>query len=287
MKTSEEIKSMVRETYAGIAQAGPQPSGQSCCGTQKGNVWFNEDYSKLEGYVADADLGLGCGIPVEFSKIKNGDVVIDLGAGAGNDAFIARRQTGETGKVIGIDMTSEMIDRARENNDKLGYNNVEFRLGEIEKLPVSANQADVIISNCVLNLVPDKQAAFLEIFRTLKPGGHFCVSDIVLSGPIPEKLRSVASMYAGCVSGAVQKEEYLNQIKSAGFDNISINKERTIHIPQEVLAEHLTKEEMETLASAKLEVLSITVSGEKPSLKFLQTEKAAAKEACCAPGCCA
>jgi ubiquinone/menaquinone biosynthesis C-methylase UbiE len=236
---------------------------------------FSEDYSRLSGYNQDADLGLGCGIPTEFANIKISDVVIDLGSGAGNDAFVARSIVGEKGKVIGIDMTEAMIERARENNDKLGFNNVEFRLGEIEKIPMASNKANVIVSNCVLNLVPNKEKAFSEIYRILKNEGHFCISDIVLIGEIPEKLKKVAEMYAGCVSGAIQKEEYLSIIKNAGFSNINIKKEKKVIIPESILSEYLSKEEMKEFSDSKFEIKSITVYAEKK-----------AEASCCGPGCC-
>src|SRR5205085_10044803 len=181
----------------------------SCCGGEEVYNIMADDYSKLEGYNPDADLGLGCGLPTQFAKIKQGDVVIDLGSGAGNDAFIARHETGETGKIIGIDFSTPMIDRARKNNETRGFNNVEFRQGDIEHMPVADNTADVIVSNCVLNLVPNKEGVFKEIFRVLKPGGHFSISDIVLVGELPANIKNAAEMYAGCVAGAIQKDEYL------------------------------------------------------------------------------
>ena len=213
MKTAEEIKKMVKEKYSEIALQDKDTNASSCCGasgcsTEVYNI-MSDDYTKLEGYNADADLGLGCGLPTQFAHIRNGDVVIDLGSGAGNDCFVARAETGETGKVIGIDMTEGMIAKARVNAEKLNFNNVEFRLGEIEKIPVTANVADVVVSNCVLNLVPDKKKAYCEINRVLKPGGHFSISDVVLVGVLPDKILQTAELYAGCVSGAIQKEEYL------------------------------------------------------------------------------
>ena len=209
MKTDEEIKDLVRQKYSEIAlqdKASNESSccGSGCCSTEVYNI-MSDDYSKLEGYSPDADLGLGCGLPTQFAQIKAGDVVIDLGSGAGNDCFIARAETGEAGKVIGIDFTEAMINKARENAEKLGFNNVEFRQGDIEKMPVSANTADVIVSNCVLNLVPNKDNVFKEIYRVLKPGGHFSISDIVLVGNLPSQLQDAAEMYAGCVSGEIQK----------------------------------------------------------------------------------
>ena len=201
MKTQEQIKEMVRQKYSEIALQDKDTNESSCCGsgcctTEVYNI-MSDDYSDLKGYNPDADLGLGCGLPTQYAQIKKGDTVIDLGSGAGNDVFIARSETGETGKVIGIDFTDAMIDKARANAEKLGFHNVEFRKGDIEKMPVSADIADVIVSNCVLNLVPDKDGVFKEIRRVLKPGGHFSISDIVLVGPLPQKIREAAEMYAG------------------------------------------------------------------------------------------
>jgi SAM-dependent methyltransferase len=237
---------------------------------------MSEDYNELKGYNADADLGLGCGLPTQFAKIKKGDVVIDLGSGAGNDCFIARNQTGENGKVIGIDFTPAMIEKARANVEKLGYNNVEFRQGDIDNVPVTANIADVVVSNCVLNLVPDKDKAVSEIYRILKPGGHFSISDIVLIGNLPAAVRNAAEMYAGCVSGALQKNVYLEIIASKGFENISIQKEKTITVPDDILANYLSTEEINQFKQSSIGIYSITVYADKP-LK---------EKACCAPGCC-
>jgi arsenite methyltransferase len=213
----------------------------------------------LPGYVADADLGLGCGLPTEFAKIKEGDVVIDLGSGAGNDAFVARSIAGASGKVIGIDFTEKMISKARLNAEKLGFHNVEFRYGDIEKIPVSQDVADVVVSNCVLNLVPDKAKAFAETLRVLKPGGHFSVSDIVLKGELPEGLRQSAEMYAGCISGAIQKDDYLSVIEKAGFKNIVVQKERRIAVPDEILSVYLGNTELEKYTAGELGIYSITV----------------------------
>jgi arsenite methyltransferase len=277
MENSEKLKEVVREKYSQIALQEKEVNAASCCGagnlsTEVYNI-MADDYSTLEGYNASADLGLGCGLPTQFAKIRKGNTVIDLGSGAGNDCFVARAETGETGKVIGIDFTPAMIDKARQNAEKLGYHNVEFRLGDIEKMPVTSNVADVVVSNCVLNLVPDKEAVFKEIFRVLKPGGHFSISDIVLQGELPEKLQQDAEMYAGCVSGAIQKADYLNSIEKNGFRNIRLQKEKTIFIPDDILSNYLTEAEIEEYRAGKKGIISITVFAQKP-------------ETCCEPGIC-
>ena len=204
-------------------------------------------------------------------------MVIDLGSGAGNDCFVARKETGETGKVIGIDFTPEMIERARINAEKLGFHNIEFRQGDIEKMPVTSNVADVVVSNCVLNLVPDKQKAINEIFRVLKPGGHFSISDVVLVGELPDKIKNAAEMYAGCISGALQKDVYLQLVKINGFTNITVQKEKAIVVPDDILNQYLSKEEIQAFKDSGTGIYSITVYAEKPALE---------KEACCGPNCC-
>lgn len=282
--TDEQLKNIVKEKYAQIALQSREDNAASWCCTACGCATIDEaimaeDYSNLKGYVGDADLGLGCGLPTEFALIKEGDVVVDLGSGAGNDAFVARSVTGEKGKVIGIDFTDKMIEKARENAEKLGYHNVEFRHGDIENIPMAANRADVVVSNCVLNLVPNKVKAFQETYRILKPGGHFSVSDIVLQGELPEGLRKSAEMYAGCISGAIDKEVYLNIIRETGFENIKIQKNRKINVPDEILSLYLNDEELTHYKSGSLGIFSITVYADKPKVE----EK---KEACCEPGCC-
>jgi SAM-dependent methyltransferase len=226
---------------------------------------MSDDYTSLAGYNADADLGLGCGLPTQFARIKTGDVVIDLGSGAGNDCFVARHETGETGKVIGIDFTPAMIEKARANAEARGFNNVEFRQGDIEHMPVTANSADVIVSNCVLNLVPNKHGVFSEIFRVLKPGGHFSISDVVLIGALPEGLRKDAEMYAGCVAGAIQKEVYLELIHATGFQNISIQQEKPIIIPDDILVNYLSVAEINDFKSGNTGIYSLTVYAQKPT----------------------
>lgn len=269
MKTDQELKEMVKSKYSEIALQDKETNMASCCGaggcsTEVYNI-MSDDYGTLEGYNPDADLGLGCGLPTQFAKIKAGDVVIDLGSGAGNDCFVARHETGETGKVIGIDFTPAMIDRARENAEKRGFNNVEFLQGDIEHMPVSANVADVIVSNCVLNLVPNKDGVFKEIFRVLKPGGHFSISDVVLKGSLPDALQKDAEMYAGCVAGAIQKDAYLGLIKSNGFQQLTIQKEKPIIIPDDILSKYLDDAQMASFKQGETGIFSITVYAEKPN----------------------
>lgn len=267
--TDEELKQLVKEKYSEIAEQDRELNASSCCGATGGcatidNAIMAEDYTQLPGYVAGADLGLGCGLPTEHAYMKEGDTVVDLGSGAGNDAFVARSVVGATGRVIGIDFTEKMIEKARANSDRLGFNNVEFRQGDIEKMPLSANVADVVVSNCVMNLVPNKAKAFGETFRVLKPGGHFSISDIVLKGELPEGLRKSAEMYAGCISGAIQQADYLLTIKDAGFINLQIQKEKKITVPDEILALYLNHGEFEKYKSGELGIYSITVYAEKP-----------------------
>jgi arsenite methyltransferase len=281
MDTTNTLKELVKQKYSEIALQDKETNQSSCCGSgccseEVYNI-MSEDYQQLEGYNADADLGLGCGLPTQFAKIKKGDVVVDLGSGAGNDAFIARHETGETGKVIGIDFTPAMIDKARANAELRSFNNVEFRQGDIEKMPLTSNIADVIVSNCVLNLVPNKDGVFKEIYRTLKPGAHFSISDIVLVGKLPANIQDAAEMYAGCVSGAIQKDDYLEMISKNGFTNITIQKEKAIHLPDDILQNYLSEDQMITFKKSNTGIFSITVYAEKPLVE---------KEACCEPGCC-
>lgn len=278
MSTETQLKEIVKQKYSEIALQSKETNQSSCCGaggcsTEVYNI-MSDDYTNLKGYNPDADLGLGCGLPTQFAKIRPGDTVIDLGSGAGNDCFIAAAETGTTGKVIGIDFTPAMIDKARSNAEKRGLNNVEFRQGDIEHMPVTSNIADVIVSNCVLNLVPNKDGVFKEMFRVLKAGGHFSISDIVLVGHLPEALRKDAEMYAGCVSGAIQKEVYLELIRQNGFDHITIQKEKAIVIPDDILKNYLNEQELADFKQGTTGIFSITVFAQKPS--------------CCAPGsgCC-
>ncbi|MFO7826415.1 MAG: arsenite methyltransferase [Cyclobacterium sp.] len=271
MKTSATLKKLVQEKYSKIAHQ----ENPSCCGSKDENQevyhMMSDDYTKIEGYQATADLGLGCGLPTQFAQIQKGDTVIDLGSGAGNDCFIARHETGESGKVIGIDFTEAMIHKARINAEKLGLNNVEFRQGDIEDMPVSDNLADVIVSNCVLNLVPDKEKVIREIYRCLKPGGHFSISDIVLAGELPEALKTDAEMYAGCVSGAIQKNDYISNIKEAGFIDLVIQKEKPILLPDSMLNRYMDAEQKALFKSGETGIFSITVFARKPGIKPLKS----------------
>ncbi len=277
MNTATQLKEIVKAQYTAIAAQDADTNATSCCGagscsTEVYNI-MSDEYTHLNGYNPDADLKLGCGLPTEFASIKAGNVVVDLGSGAGNDCFVARYETGETGKVIGIDFTEAMIEKARNNAEKLGFHNVEFRLGDIEKMPVSAGIADVVVSNCVMNLVPDKPKAFAEVFRILKPGGHFSISDIVLTGNLPERIKNAAEMYAGCVASAIPKADYLSIIEAAGFTRIRLQKEKAIVIPNDILSDYLKEEEIATYNAQDPIIWSITVYGEKAT-------------DCCGPDCC-
>lgn len=281
MENEAQIKEMVKQKYSEIASQSKENNASSCCGSggcsTEVYTIMSDDYQQLEGYHPDADLGLGCGLPTQFAKIKTGDTVIDLGSGAGNDCFIARHEAGISGKVIGIDFTPAMIEKARANAELRGFNNVEFRLGDIEEIPVSSNVADVVVSNCVLNLVPNKLNVFKEIYRVLKPGGHFSISDIVLTGQLPDKIKSAAEMYAGCVASAIQKEVYLEFISLAGFEKITLQKEKVIVVPDDILRNYLNEEEILQYKQMGHVIYSITVYAEKPIVNT-----------CCTPssGCC-
>lgn len=260
----QDIKEIVRQKYANLANT----ESPGCCGggnkKQQVVTVFSEDYSQKEGYVADADLNLGCGMPTEFARIKPGDTVLDLGAGAGNDVFVARSLTGETGEVYGIDFTAEMVAKAQQNRAKLGYHNVHFLLGDIEDMPIPRNSIDVAVSNCVMNLVPNKQKAYAEVFRVLRPGGHFSISDIVIVGDLTPAVRDAAALYAGCVSGALQKDDYLQAIIDAGFQRIKIDKERLIELPDELMLQHISPEQLQDFRDSKASIYSINVYAEKP-----------------------
>lgn len=276
----DKTKDMVRAKYAEIAMQDKGTNASSCCGaggcsSEVYNI-MTDDYAQVEGYHPDADLGLGCGLPTQFAGIKKGDTVLDLGSGAGNDCFVARHETGEDGRVIGVDFTPEMIAKAKANAAKLGYQNVEFRQGDIEALPLTSGIVDVVVSNCVLNLVPDKRKAFGEVLRVLKPGGHFSISDVVLRGEIPARLKESAEMYAGCVAGALPESEYMGIIHDLGFEQVTIQKRKPIILPDDILAKYLGAEEIAAYKASAAGTFSVTVSAYKAG-------KEAAKDACCAP----
>jgi arsenite methyltransferase len=286
---SDRLKELVREKYGRIAREAPgetpakaaRPSG-GCCSSKpspccapaaepSAATYYSEDvagiqdaYQKLDGHMDEADLGLGCGLPTEHAGLKPGQTVVDLGSGAGNDVFIARSVVGETGRVIGVDMTPEMIEKARTNAARRGFTNVDFRLGDIESLPVEDALADVVVSNCVLNLVPDKRRAFAEIRRVLKPGGRFCVSDIVLRGELPAKLREVAELYVGCVAGALADDEYLGIIRETGFAPVEVKTVKRLDLPDDYIRKYISPEELAAYRASGAAVLSITVVGTKP-----------------------
>jgi len=260
---AKETKNLVRDQYAEIA------SGKStCCGKRTAASAYagvGAAYAEVEGYVSEADLGLGCGVPTELAGLAPGQTVLDLGCGAGNDVFIARRCVGDEGRVIGLDFTPEMLAKAEANRARLGFRNVEFRQGEIEAMPVKDGEVDVVISNCVLNLVPNKAAAFEEIFRVLRPGGHFTVSDIVLEGPLHPKMKSAAELYVGCVAGALQKDEYLGSVEAAGFEAVDVPQVKVVEIPDADLRQELTASELGAFRASGTRILSVTVRGRKPA----------------------
>lgn len=265
---AEDLKLVVKKKYGEVAtkssllNASVSCGDDSCCSDIDYSC-FNDDYSNLKGYNADADLNLGCGLPTEFAGIKLGDSVLDLGSGAGNDCFVARSIVGERGKVSGLDFTEEMLDKANKNLEKTGFTNVDFVNGDIENIPLPENTFDVVISNCVLNLVPDKQKAFAEIFRVLKPSAHFCISDVVLSGTLPAGLKDAAEMYAGCVSGALQKDKYLETVKEAGFSKLQIHKEKKIVVPDNILSDYLSEKELNDFKKSEVGIFSITLTANK------------------------
>jgi arsenite methyltransferase len=277
MASGEALKRIVREKYGEVARRAADAEGCGCscgCGTDGAEtVRTAEEYGHLEGYVKEADLGLGCGLPTEFAKIRPGDTVVDLGSGAGNDAFIARAIVGGSGRVIGVDMTEAMIAKARTNAATLGYANVEFRLGDIEELPVDDASVDVVVSNCVMNLVPDKQKAYGETYRILKPGGHFSISDIVLRGELPPAVREAASLYAGCIGGAEQIDDYLAEIDGAGFVNVTIQKERRVDIPDDVIVREAGPAALQAFRKADVGVFSVTVYADKPGVAKAEGRK--------------
>jgi arsenite methyltransferase len=267
MQGEDEVRALVRERYSAIARVKGSCRAPSCCGPEMvpdGLNVIGDAYEGVEGRLAEADLNLGCGVPTQHAALRRGETVLDLGSGAGNDVFIARHEVGAEGRVIGVDMTPDMVARARENARKLGFANVEFRLGEIEHLPVESGSIDAIISNCVLNLLPDKAPAFVEMFRALRPGGRFCVSDIVATGQLPQGVREAAGLYVGCVAGALPEPEYLALIDAAGFQGVRNAKEQAIALPDEALSPHMSRDEIAAFRASGVELKSVTVLGAKP-----------------------
>lgn len=271
-----EVKKIVRDGYGKIAA-----ESMSCCGPVKAcgcGTSTADSMSRRVGYTDDeinavpdgANLGLGCGNPTALASLKEGEIVLDLGSGAGFDCFLAAKKVGPTGRVIGVDMTPEMLDKARANAANSGYTNVEFRMGEIENLPTGDGSVDVIISNCVINLSPDKRRVFREAFRVLKPGGRIMVSDIVLTQPIPDMIRNSIEAYIGCVAGAETKDKYLAAIKDAGFTKVEIAGETAFPlemlnndptVEQAIKTLSLTPKMVKELADS---VLSVKVAATKP-----------------------
>jgi len=279
--TDDALRATVRDKYAAIARG----ETTSCCGPDAGCDEINmigDAYDGLDGHVPDADLGLGCGLPVPLAGLAPGQTALDLGSGAGVDAFVARRVVGETGRVVGVDMTPEMIERARANAAALGYTNVDFLLGDIEALPLDDASVDVVVSNCVLNLVPDKPRAFAEMRRVLRPGGHFCVSDVVALGPLPAAVRASAELYAGCVAGALKRDLYLGMLREAGFDAVEVVAERRLAVPDAALPA-LTDDERAAWDAGGL--ASVTVRGTVPG-GVAATEAPATLRVYDPPQCC-
>jgi len=267
----QDLKLIVQEKYSKIAQKSWIQNTSGCCGTSgccdTSGAEFSmigNEYSHMEGYLPDADLNLGCGVPTQFAGIKEGDAVLDLGSGAGNDSFVVRAIVGEKGLVTGLDFTEAMVAKARINNQKMGYSNVQFIQDDIEEMPLSNNTFDVIVSNCVLNLVPNKAKAFTNMFRVLKPGGHFCISDVVIKGTLPEKLRKDADMYVGCVAGALNIDEYLDIISASGFENITVHRQHETPVPPKILSNYLNPKEIKEYKNGINGIFSITVTAFKP-----------------------
>ena len=266
---NNDKKELVKQRYSELAVNSDSQQSKCCCGTnpegpsKKIFTIMSEDYTQLKGYEKDADLGVGCGLPTDYANIKTGNTVVDLGSGAGNDCFIARAEVGETGQVIGIDFSPQMIEKAQRNATKRSYNNVKFLEGDIEQMPLPDNMADVVVSNCVLNLLPEKNRIFKEVHRVLKPGGHFCISDVVLEGHFPKEFTDNASMYAGCIASAIQKQDYMAEIERANFKSITIQRTKTVEIPDDVLEEHLSEQTIADYKNGNVGIYSITVTGVK------------------------
>ena len=271
MRSEDEIRTLVRERYGAIAQTAGSCCAPSACGCGSAEMApdgldvIGDAYQGVAGRLEEADLHLGCGVPTRHAALRPGETVLDLGSGVGNDVFIARHEVGPEGRVLGVDMTPDMVSRARANAAKLGYGNVEFRLGEIERLPVEAGSVDVVISNCVLNLVPDKARAFAETARVLRPGGRFCVSDIVATGELPAGVRAAAGLYVGCVAGAIPEADYLSLLAEVGFEDVRIVEPKPIELPDEALAPHMGPAQIASFRASGVALKSVTVLGAKPA----------------------
>lgn len=267
MEKNDKIKEVVKQKYGDIVLLNQKSSccSSSCCSAD-GHSIMSEDYRTFDGYIAEADMGLGCGLPTQFANIQKGNTVLDLGSGAGNDCFVARAEVGESGRVIGIDFTPAMVAKARDNAKKRGFHNVEFREGDIENLPVESSSIDVVISNCVLNLLPAKDKIFHEIYRVLKPGGHFCISDIVLKGELPRELSKAVEMYVGCVAGAIPQEDYMAEISKAKFQEIEVASRKKVNIPDEILLEYMDQDSLTAFKSGASGIFSITVKAKKQQM---------------------
>lgn len=267
MREEEIKKRIVKEKYGEIALGEKQESSCCCCSTGVRRddtiTSFSQNYEGLPGYFDQADLHIGCGIPTESIGIQKGDVVLDLGSGAGNDCFLAHHLTGDAGKVIGLDFTDEMVEKARKNNALLGHTNIEFIKGDIEKIPIGENQIDKVISNCVLNLVPNKKKAFEEIYRVLKPEGRFSISDVVIKGEFPSALRDDAELYVGCVAGAIELDLYIQIIENAGFSSPEVKNRKRVFVPDEILGLYMNENEISEFRSGESGVFSVTITGKK------------------------
>jgi len=269
MRTDQETRALVRERYAAVARGEDGCCGTSSCGCGEtmapdGLDTIGAAYEGVSGHVAEADLNLGCGVPTRHAALEPGERVLDLGSGAGNDAFIARHEVGPDGHVLGVDMTPGMIAKARANTDKLGFQNVEFREGQLEELPVDSASIDVTLSNCVLNLVPDKGRAFDEMFRVLRPGGRFCISDIVATAELPPAVRDVAALHVGCVAGAMPEADYLALLRAAGFRDVRFVEEKPIGLSDQALAAHMSATEIAEFRASGIGIKSVTVLGTRP-----------------------
>ena len=259
----DALKSTVRDKYAALATDDDSCCGPSGDGETGLDVDMSEEYS--EAIAADADLDLGCGRPTDHADLQPGEHVLDLGSGAGMDAFVARRDVGPDGHVHGVDLAEEMVEKARANANTMGYDNVTFEVGDIEDVPVEGDAFDVVLSNCVLNLVPNKEAAFAQMHRALRPGGRFSVSDIVHVGTLPPALREAAELYVGCVAGAMERNAYLDRLREVGFTGVRVATEKNISLPDGLLAEHLGNGRASAFRAGDAALQSVTVVGRRPS----------------------